>query len=86
MILQLHQYFPLFVVELKQNHNYFSWIFAGAFSLNNLYSKLSINALNEASMIFCETPIVNQLFPDLSVLSIETLVVAPVPVFKILTL
>ena len=36
--------FFLFVVELKQNHIYFSWIFAGAFSLNNLYSKLSINA------------------------------------------
>ena len=36
--------------------------------------------------MFCETPIVNQLIPDLSVLSISTLVVAPVPVFKILTL
>ena len=47
---------------------------------------LSINALNDASIIFGETPIVNQLKPLLSVLSIETLVVALVPVFKILTL
>ena len=61
-------------------------MFAGAFSLNNLYSKLSISALKEASIIFCDTPIVNQLFPVLSVLSIETLVVAPVPVLRILTL
>ena len=61
-------------------------MFAGAFSLNNLYSKLSINALNEASIILGETPTVNQLTPVLSVLSIKTLVVASVPVFKILTL
>jgi hypothetical protein len=37
-------------------------------------------------MIFGETPIVNQLIPLESVLSIETLVTASVPVFKILTL
>ena len=36
--------------------------------------------------MFGETPTVNQLIPDLSVLSIKTLVVASVPVFKILTL
>ena len=47
---------------------------------------LSIKALKDASMMFGETPIVNQLIPLLSVLSIETLVVAFVPVFKILTL
>ena len=33
-----------------------------------------------------ETPIVNQFFPFVSVLSIDTLVIASVPVFKILTL
>ena len=60
--------------------------FAGAFSLYNLYSKLSIKALKDASIIFGETPTVNQLTPVLSVLSIDTLVVASVPVFKILTL
>ena len=37
-------------------------------------------------MILGETPTVNQLTPLLSVLSIKTLVVASVPVFKILTL
>ena len=36
--------------------------------------------------MFVETPIVNQFFPFESVLSIETLVTASVPVFKILTL
>ena len=37
-------------------------------------------------LMFGETPIVNQLLPVLSVLSIKTLVVASVPVFNILTL
>ena len=37
-------------------------------------------------MILGETPTVNQLIPFLSVLSMSTLVVASVPVFKILTL
>ena len=46
----------------------------------------SIKALNEASIILGETPTVNQLIPDLSVLSINTLVVASVPVLRILTL
>ena len=36
--------------------------------------------------MFGDTPIVNQFFPLESVLSIETLVVASVPVFRILTL
>ena len=36
--------------------------------------------------MFVDTPIVNQFFPFESVLSIETLVTASVPVFKILTL
>ena len=36
--------------------------------------------------MFGDTPIVNQFFPFESVLSIETLVTASVPVFKILTL
>jgi len=40
----------------------------------------------KSSIIFDDTPIVNQLLPVESVLSIETLVVALVPVFKILTL
>ena len=43
-------------------------------------------ALKDASIMFGDTPIVNQLFPSLSVLSIDTRVVALVPVFKILTL
>ena len=42
--------------------------------------------LNEASIIFGETPIVNHTSPVLSVLSIDTRVIALVPVFKILTL
>ena len=48
----------------------------------------SRNIINEldASIILGETPTVNQLTPVLSVLSINTLVVASVPVFKILTL
>jgi len=54
--------------------------------LNNLKSRLSIKALKDASIMFGETPIVNQFFPWESVLSIDTLVVASVPVFKILTL
>ena len=48
--------------------------------------KDSTKALKEASMIFGDTPIVNQLTPLESVLSILTLVTASVPVFKILTL
>ena len=43
-------------------------------------------ALKDASIMFGDTPIVNQFFPFESVLSIETLVIASVPVFKILTL
>ena len=46
----------------------------------------SFKALNDASLILAETPIVNQFFPLESVLSIETLVTASAPVFKILTL
>ena len=46
----------------------------------------STNALKEASIMLGDTPIVNQLTPLESVLSIETLVTASVPVFKILTL
>ena len=46
----------------------------------------NIKALKEASIMFGETPTVNQLMPVLSVLSINTRVVASVPVFKILTL
>ena len=64
----------------------FIYLLAGALSLNNLKSRLSISALKEASIMLGETPIVNQFFPLESVLSIETLVVASVPVFKILTL
>ena len=45
---------------------------AGALSLNNLKSKLSIKALNDASIIFGDTPIVNQFLPLESVLSIES--------------
>ena len=55
-------------------------------SFSNLYSTLSIRALKDASIIFSDTPTVYQLFLFLSELSIETLVVASVPVFKILTL
>ena len=36
--------------------------------------------------MFVDTPIVNQFFPLESVLSIDTLVIASVPVFKIRTL
>ena len=46
----------------------------------------TINALKDASIMFGDTPIVNQFLPFESVLSIETLVTASVPVFKILTL
>ena len=59
------------------------------FNLNNLEEKFysgKTRALKEASMIFGDTPIVNQLTPFESVLSILTLVIASVPVFKILTL
>ena len=55
-------------------------------SLTKINHKVSTKALKEASIIFGETPIVNQLTPLESVLSIETLVTASVPVFKILTL
>ena len=71
---------------MKNKCNRRHQLLAGALSLNNLQSKLSIKALNEASIMFVETPIVNQFFPLASVLSIETLVIASVPVFKILTL
>ena len=40
----------------------------------------------ETDYSFVDTPIVNQFFPLESVLSIDTLVTASVPVFKILTL
>ena len=45
-----------------------------------------MSALKDASIIFGDTPIVNQFNPLESVLSILTLVTASVPVFKILTL
>ena len=45
-----------------------------------------MSALKDASIILVETPTVNQLTPFLSVLSIKTLVVASVPVLRILTL
>ena len=73
-------------VGFFENFLIFIYLLAGALSLNNLKSKLSIRALNDASIMFGETPIVNQFLPLESVLSIETLVVASVPVFKILTL
>ena len=41
MILQMHQYFLQVVVELKQNHNYFSWMFAGAFSFAGMFAFLT---------------------------------------------
>ncbi len=47
---------------------------------------LSKSALNDASIMLGDTPIVYQIDPLLSELSIKTRVVALVPVFKILTL
>jgi len=55
-------------------------------SFINLNSTLSISALKDASIIFSETPIVYQLFLFASELSIETLVIASVPVLRIRTL
>ena len=49
-------------------------------------ARLASKAKLDASMIFGDTPIVNQLIPFESVLSILTLVIASVPVFKIRTL
>ncbi len=45
------------------NEAIFIYLLAGALSLNNLKSKLSIRALNDASIMFGDTPIVNQFFP-----------------------
>ena len=62
----------------------YAWTFNGAIPDGS--SITDDNALNDASIMFSDTPIVNQFSLFESVLSIETLVTASVPVFKILTL
>ena len=52
----------LISVGFFENFLIFIYLLAGALSLNNLKSKLSIRALNDASIMFGETPIVNQFF------------------------
>jgi len=55
-------------------------------SLKSLYTTASFNASKEATTIFGFTPMVRQLSPLSSTLSMVTRVTASVPVFKIRTL